>query len=179
MKTLTLVRHAKSSWGDEGLPDFERPLNDRGRRDAPEMGRRLKARALPLDALVSSPARRARSTARKLARALGFPASDLREEAAVYDADLAALLGVVHAFDPRWHHVLLVGHNPGLVELAHYFLGRGGFGLPTCAVVALSFDAAAWGDLGEASATALFYDRPKKGGPESCPPFLAPAPREE
>ncbi|NTU60531.1 MAG: hypothetical protein HGA98_05690, partial [Deltaproteobacteria bacterium] len=118
MKRLTLVRHAKSSRKDPSLPDFYRPLSGRGWDEAPEMGRRLAAAGVKPDAFVSSPANRAWSTSQEIASALGFPAEALRVEASIYDAEAGALLRLVRALEPAWEHVLLVGHNPGLTDLA-------------------------------------------------------------
>jgi len=164
MKTLTLVRHAKSSWKDPALDDRDRPLSGRGKREAPETGRRLAERSVAPDALLTSPAKRARSTARKIAREIGFPLEAIREEEALYEATLPALVEVVRRLDPAWGHVLLVGHNPGFSELAD-FLARGTIGtLPTCAAVCLQLGSRAWAGVEEASGTSLFLEVPRAEG---------------
>jgi phosphohistidine phosphatase len=161
MKRLTLVRHAKSSKDDPSIPDFDRPLNRRGKEEAPEMGRRLTARGVKPDAVVTSPAKRARSTARKIARELGYDLDAIREDEAVYDASLATLKDLVRGFDDRWEHVLLVGHNPGFAELADCLSGGAVRDLPTCAVVSLSFSSDTWQEAAEGHGTVLFFDSPK------------------
>lgn len=165
MKRLTLVRHAKSSRDDPALPDVDRPLNGRGKDDAREMGRRLAARGVAPDEVVTSPAKRARSTARKIARELGYPLEALREDDAIYDADLATLLDVVRGLDEGRRHVLLVGHNPGLTDLAGFLSSTPVGDLPTCAVVSLGFEAETWAEVGEASGAVVFADSPKRTAP--------------
>lgn len=143
MKTLTLVRHAKSSWKQAGLSDFERPLNRRGERDAPAMGRHLASIGLVPDVIVSSPAVRALATARALADALGR-APVLVEEPAVYAADAAELLHVVRAIGTEVEHAFLVGHNPGMAELLDALTGATPEKFVTCGVAVVELDAASW-----------------------------------
>jgi phosphohistidine phosphatase len=166
MKQLTLVRHAKSSKDDPSIPDFDRPLNRRGKEEAPEMGRRLAARGLKPDAVVTSPAKRARSTARKIARELGYALQAIREDEAVYDASLATLVEIVRGLDERWEHVLLVGHNPGFAELADSLSAGAVRDLPTCAVVGLGFPSDTWREAAEGHGTVLFFDSPKRSAAE-------------
>ncbi len=166
MKRLILVRHAKSSWKDPGLVDRDRPLNGRGRRDAPEMGRRLAARDVAPDVLVTSPARRARKTARKIADALGYPRDGILEEETVYEASLPDLLAVVRGLDPDWDEVLLVGHNPGLTDLANFLLpGRPFVNLPTCGVACVDLPVDGWDEAGEGAGRLVFHDAPRLPGP--------------
>ncbi|MEJ7662643.1 MAG: histidine phosphatase family protein [Hymenobacter sp.] len=101
MKTLYLMRHAKSSWSFDELNDQERPLNDRGRDDAPRMGQALAARHIKLDRLVSSPAVRAMSTAVLVARELAFPSADIVIEPTIYQADVDTLLAIIRAHARR------------------------------------------------------------------------------
>ena len=162
MKRLTLVRHAKSSWKDPELSDFDRPLNKRGKHDAPLTGKRLAARGLRPEFIVSSPARRARRTAKLIARELELPDDRLILETEIYDAEAEVLLKVVRALDERWEHVLLVGHNPGLTELGNLLADCGIENIPTCGVLCLDFDTGDWKSLGPRSGTLVFYDTPKK-----------------
>ena len=118
VKTLTLLRHAKSSWDNPDLSDHDRPLNERGERDAPEMGRRLRERGIRPSVLVTSSAKRTRHTARHVARALGFPIEFIQVEKSLYHASPATMLKVIADLDTQFHHVLLIGHNPGISELA-------------------------------------------------------------
>jgi phosphohistidine phosphatase len=157
-----LIRHAKSSWDDPALADFDRPLNGRGKRDAPEMGRRLAERGVDPDALLTSPARRARKTARQIAAALDFPQRDILEEEEIYEASLPALISVVHGLDDQWGEVILVGHNPGCTELANYLSDLRIENIPTCGVAAIDFEQESWSRVGERSGRVHFYDYPKK-----------------
>jgi len=162
MKHLTLVRHAKSSWKNPELADFNRPLNERGKRDAPRMGKRLAARNLRADIIVSSPARRARKTAKWMARELAVSDERIVWEPAIYAAETQTLLEVVRSLDNRWAHVLLVGHNPELTELGNLLADCGIETIPTCGVLCLDFDAKAWQNLGPNSGTLIFFDFSKK-----------------
>lgn len=160
--TLTLVRHAKSSWDDPGLDDFMRPLNDRGRRDAPEMGRRLREGGVQPALIVSSPAKRAIKTARIIAGAIDFPAADILEAAGMYEAAADELLKLIRRLPEDTRDVMLVGHNPGLTDLANLFLRSGIENIPTCGVVRLALDAPHWRDIEPQCASLLLVDFPKK-----------------
>jgi len=161
VKRLTLVRHGKSGQKDGSLPDFERPLSRRGKEDAPEMGRRLAARGVIPDALVTSPAKRARKTAEKIARALDFPKDEIRDDSRVYDAGVGTLISVLRDFDDAWDHVLLVGHNPGFTDLANLLGGLAIDNVPTCGVVCLDLADTSWQKAAEGSGTLVFFDFPK------------------
>jgi phosphohistidine phosphatase len=157
MKTLLLVRHAKSSWGDPSLPDRERPLNERGKRDAPRMGKRLADLGVRPDVVLSSPARRAFKTARILAGELGCKAEDIRVDARLYASEPDVLLQVIRELGDGKKCVMLVGHNPELTELAHRLSARITH-LPTCAVALFAFDAKSWSGTGnEEPAKVVLY----------------------
>ncbi|MEJ2698110.1 MAG: histidine phosphatase family protein [Desulfuromonadales bacterium] len=162
MKRLTLVRHAKSSWKDPGRADFDRPLSKRGKQDAPRIGERLAARGQRPDLILSSPARRARKTAKEIARKIGLPGERLVLEEKIYEAEPEALLEVVQSLDDRWENVMLVGHNPGLTDLGNLLADCGIANIPTCGVLCLDFDADDWHDVGHGAGTLVFYDYPKK-----------------
>lgn len=132
---LILIRHAKSSWKDASLSDFERPLNARGLRDAPRRGEQLKQTMPPPDRLISSPAVRALSTARLIAQTWGYPEQAIVTEPGLYDASLETLLDIVEGLDPAWNSVALVGHNPGITELYKHLSGSGIDKLRTSAAV--------------------------------------------
>jgi phosphohistidine phosphatase len=161
MKRLTLVRHAKSSWKDPELADFDRPLSKRGKQDAPLMGERLAGLNPRPELIISSPAKRARKTAKLIARELELPDDRLILETEIYEAEPEILLKMVRGLDDRWAHVLLVGHNPGLTELGNLLADCGIANIPTCGVLCLDFDAEAWKSLGPRSGTLIFYDYPK------------------
>ena len=123
VKTLVLLRHAKSSWKDASLPDRDRPLNDRGLRDAPRIGGALAELVGTPDLVVSSPAARALATARIVAEAVGFPLEAIDVDERIYGATPAELLKVIRGLDDERNHVILVGHNPGFTELVNALSG--------------------------------------------------------
>ena len=151
MKTLTIVRHAKSSWKHQDLSDRERPLNKRGERDAPIMARRVVDAGIRPSQIISSPAVRAWTTAKIFARELGYPAEFLQREDSLYLASLDNLLDVVAMQDAGFNHLMLFGHNPGLTDFVNYLVPGLTSNLPTAGVVTVSLTTEDW----------LLYDRPK------------------
>ncbi len=164
MKTLLLIRHAKSSWKDAGRPDFDRPLNKRGKRDAPEMGRRLRERGRVPDLILSSPARRARKTAGKIAREMGYPRGAIRFEESLYGGGAAGVLSAIRRQDDSFQSLAVVGHNPALTELANRLGDREIDNIPTCGVVVLRFDVDRWEDVGDMPGVCEDFDFPRKEG---------------
>ncbi len=147
MKRLYLVRHAKSSWGDPYLPDFDRPLNSRGQRDAPRMGACLAAQGHVPRHIVTSPARRAHTTAGLLATAMGVSSTCLIEDRRVYAATASTLLDILKGWDDTWDHVMMVGHNPGISSLASMLQGETVDQVRTCAVLGMLLDTDSWADV--------------------------------
>jgi phosphohistidine phosphatase len=164
MRRLTLIRHAKSSWDYAELSDFERPLNARGRRDAPAMATRLSAGLERPLRLISSPALRAITTAHAFAAALEVPNSAIRIDPRIYEATRGTLLELVRECSDADRHLLLFGHNPGLSELAHLLAPCPFTDMPTCAVVTLSFDNAQWRGLQPGTGLLQRYEFPGKSG---------------
>ena len=161
MKTLFLVRHAKSSWRDTSLSDKDRPLGKRGKRDAPKAGDRLSRRNVAPDLILSSPATRAFTTAKIIAARLGYEPKGIVVENRLYPGDVDDLLSVIHHLDDRLARVMLFGHNPGLTELVHE-LSSTITHMPTCAVAELTFDANSWSNIGKADLAGAALDYPKK-----------------
>jgi len=161
MKTLFLIRHAKSSWDDPSLADHERPLNDRGKRDAPKMGERLAGRGVTADLILSSSAARALTTAQIIAEKIGYDPRGIVADRRIYGAQVSTLLYLIQELDNAHERVMLFGHNPELTELAHRF-SSDIVDLPTCAVVELTFDAGRWADVVARKPVAVRFDAPKK-----------------
>jgi phosphohistidine phosphatase len=161
MKTLFLVRHAKSSRDNPSLPDRDRPLDDRGKQDAPKMGQRLAKRGVKPDLLLSSPALRALTTARLMAEEIGYKRKNIVVDDRLYAGNVDDLLAVIRALDKTLNGVMLFGHNPEFTDLAHR-LSSEIIDLPTSAVVEFHFDTTAWLDVGEARPTKELLDYPKK-----------------
>lgn len=162
MKTLTILRHAKSSWSDASLSDAERPLNRRGERDAPIIGKRMASAGLRPALIVSSPALRAWTTARIVAEQLNYPREFLEKEPALYLASLDRLLDIVIAQDQSINNLMLVGHNPGLTMLVNYLSSGLTDNLPTCGVVSFSLDTDSWDIYTPPKAAVDYHDYPKK-----------------
>lgn len=160
MKTLYLLRHAKSSWNDSNLQDFDRPLNVRGRETAPLVGRFIRKKNLRVDLILSSPAARARQTAALVKESAGLSA-ELRYDERVYEADAARLLEVVAQADDSADAVVLVGHNPGMEELLTFLTGESR-SMPTAALACLSLDLEKWGKARERAGRLEWLVRPKE-----------------
>lgn len=155
MKELLLIRHAKSDWGHPGLDDHDRPLNGRGLRDAPRVGRELAGRGIRPEAMVSSTALRALTTARLMAREWGFAEEAIDQRRALYLPRPDEVLGVIRDLDESLSTAVLFGHNPGFHETAWSLarpVDRGGLeDFPTCAVARFRLPVECWGlaDFGE------------------------------
>jgi phosphohistidine phosphatase len=160
MKTLYLVRHAKSSWDDPSLADHDRPLNERGQRDVVTMGQRLVQRGVKPDVLLSSPATRALTTAEHLAKAMGIKRKEIVVVDRLYEASPDVLLSVIQGLGDKPERVMLVAHNPGLAELAHH-LASEITDMPTCAIAEFAFAGASWSDIGKAEPGNVVFDYPK------------------
>lgn len=162
MKTLTLVRHAKSSWKDTTLADHDRPLNKRGERDAPFMAVRIDAAGIRPSLIVSSPAVRAWTTAKTIARHLKYPLEFLQREKDLYLASLEDLLDVVAAQDNAFNSLMVVGHNPGLTDFANFLSPGLTDNLPTAGVVAVKIERDDWSLYERPTTELVTYDYPKK-----------------
>ena len=162
MKTLTLVRHAKSSWKDRTLRDRDRPLNKRGTRDAPVMGQRIAAAGIRPSLIISSPAVRAWTTAKVIAGELGFPLEFLQREESLYLASLDNWLDVVAAQEESFENIMLFGHNPGLTDFANYLSPGLTHNVPTAGVVSVNIDRDDWLLYERPKTELVVYDYPKK-----------------
>ena len=148
MKRLTLMRHANAQWKDPQIADFDRPLNRRGHSEAEAMSRRLLELQLVPSMLLTSTALRAQQTAEIVARELGVSARNLHSEESLYLAPAADILRIVHATGPRIAHLMIVGHNPGITEVANLLAPEGSQqDMATAAVCSLTFDTQKWADV--------------------------------
>lgn len=161
MKTLYVVRHAKSSWDDPRLADADRPLNERGRRDAPRMGKRLKEREVTIDRVISSPANRAITTATVLSEVIGISLSSIEINPQLYHADEDVILNVVQRIADVHDSVMLAGHNPGLTDFVNRLATLAIDNVPTCGVVAIRLAIRQWSACDWGCGTLLFFDYPK------------------
>jgi phosphohistidine phosphatase len=163
-KTLYLVRHAKSSWQDASLDDRDRPLNNRGRRAAPDMGRRLVEQGHQPDLIIASPARRARSTASIIAAETGYPETAIRLEEALYFEGVVRMCEVLEALPDHYENVMLVGHNPAITSLLNAISDTSIANMPTCAIAIIRYDMETWTDLRSEDGQLVGYDYPKGPG---------------
>lgn len=161
MKTLYLCRHAKSSWSVAGMTDFDRPLNERGLRNAPFMANLLKERGEPVDAIVTSPANRALTTARAFASALNILDEHFTQDRAIYHADRSTLVHVVNNLPNSAKRVLLFGHNPGFSELLFHLADAGVRVMPTCGLARIDFALDDWGAVAKNTGNLVWFDYPK------------------
>jgi phosphohistidine phosphatase len=162
MKILTIVRHAKSSWKDTSLSDKKRPLNRRGERDAPMMGQRIHEHGIRPSLIVTSPATRARTTAKIVAKAINYPLEFLQKEETLYLASLDEILDVVVAQDNDFNNMMLVGHNPGMTDFANFLVPGLTNNLPTAGVVSVQIDQDNWSLYERPPTELLVHDWPKK-----------------
>jgi phosphohistidine phosphatase len=176
MKTLTLLRHAKSAWDDPVARDFDRPLNGRGRRAAARMGRYLRDEALAFDMVVASPALRVMQTLAGVEDGYGRALGAIFDRR-IYMASAATLLDIVQGFDDGCDRVLLVGHNPGLEDLVLLLVPEAAGGLrteveakyPTATLAELRFDADRWAAVDERGAAFPRFVRPRELDPTLGP----------
>jgi phosphohistidine phosphatase len=165
MKRLLLLRHAKSSWSDPRLEDFERPLNERGLRAAPLMGRYLRDQQIRPDLILCSPAERARQTAALVTEAAGLSAP-LRYDERIYEATAGRLAEVVSQAEEGAGELLLVGHNPGLEELLELLTGETRR-MPTAALACVQLDTDKWSKIAPRSGRLEWHVKPKELGDSS------------
>lgn len=157
-----LIRHAKSSWDDSSISDFDRPLNDRGKKDAPEMAMRIAEKKFSLDTLISSPAKRAKKTAEIFLKELGKKDEELVLKSELYHANPEIFYELLEQLDDHWHNIALFSHNPGITEFANQLTDSIKVdNIPTCGVFAIKADLNKWKDFRKAKKEFWFFDYPK------------------
>jgi phosphohistidine phosphatase len=162
MKRLTLLRHAKTEAAHSGQDDWARELEPRGKKDAPEMARRLRERKLKPDRIITSPAARALATANIFARELHVTAAKLVQDERLYLASCKVIREVICELGDSASHLMIVGHNPGLTEFADRISAEREIdNMPTCAIYTLEFDLANWSELEWDSGVNAELDYPK------------------
>lgn len=162
MKTLVIVRHAKSSWEDPFLSDHERPLAKRGLRDAPRMGARLAEWGPPIDRVISSSAVRALATAELITGEMGLPWDEIQVDDDLYHASETDMLDLIQEQEDYLDGLMLIGHNPSMTYLVNDLSDLDLDNLPTCGVVILQFDVENWSEIGDVLAADAVFDYPKR-----------------
>jgi len=150
MKQLILVRHAKSSWSDMSLRDIDRPLNQRGKRDAPFMAKHLKSVVPKIDAFLVSPAKRARKTAKKFFKL--YPDAHWQFEDLIYEASPNTLESIIYGLEDDLEVVVMFGHNPGFTYLANRYTDSPFDNLPTCGIAVIELNDTKWTNFHPSSA---------------------------
>ena len=161
MKTLYICRHAKSSWKDLSLADIERPLNKRGKRDAPFMGKLLSEKKETPDVLVTSPAVRARKTAKIYADALDYPREEIIISDLIYESGHNQLVEMLKNIEDKYSSVMIFGHNPGFTLLSNYLADSYIENIPTCGVVKINFEIGSWKMITHKSGKIEYFEYPK------------------
>ena len=160
MKTPFLVRHAKSSWEHFGLSDFDRPLNDRGNEDAPTMGKYLRSLDIKPDLILSSPAKRAITTANIIAKEIAYTKA-IQTDQGIYHAGVGELLLILNELDNIQNSIMMVGHNPGFTGFSNNLTGDFIDNMPTCSVCQIAFDLDNWSKVTFGSGRTIFFQYPK------------------
>lgn len=161
MKSLLIVRHAKSSWDVTSLEDIDRPLNERGKHDAPEMAKRLVKEKIKIDAFISSPAKRAKKTAQLFIHEFKRSKDEIIYIDELYNAQTADFYKVLSSVDEAWQAVAVFSHNPGITDFANSLTSVQIDNIPTCGIFAVKIDIEKWEDFEKAPKEFWFFNYPK------------------
>lgn len=162
-RTLVLIRHAKSSWANPLQSDFERPLNDRGKKDAPEMGARLKKLGIIPDLIVSSSAKRTKQTAKRIAEEIGYKEDDIRWEEKLYHCIPSVLEEVIYETSDRIKTIFIVAHNPGITDFVNQLSPEFNIeNMPTCGIVGAHIETREWNNFAISDKKVFLYEYPGK-----------------
>lgn len=162
-RTLVLIRHAKSSWDNATQKDFDRPLNERGEADAPEMGKRLKNLGVVPDLIIASTAKRAKQTAKKIADAIGYDKEKIQWEEKLYHCVPAVFEDVIYGIKDKVKTVFIVAHNPGITDFVNQLSDAFVIDdMPTCGVVGAHLKVAEWNEFSKAKKEVFLFEYPKK-----------------
>lgn len=161
MKHLFLVRHAKSDWGNPGLTDFERPLNERGNRDKKTMGKRLRNKSIEISSFISSSAKRTNQTSMALAKEIEFNTQDIQFFEELYHSSPSVMLSFINKTKNEHNNLMLVGHNPGISMLCDYLCNYS-VDFPTLGIAKITFQTEDWMEVSTQTGTLEWFDFPKK-----------------
>ncbi len=163
MKQLLLIRHAKSSWADFSIKDFDRPLNDRGKKDAPMMAERLRKKNIDIDAFIASPAKRARKTAEAFVKELKDKKKDIEFYEELYLAGPSVFFDVISKTNDKHDTIAVFSHNEGITSFANMLTTTRIDNIPTCGVFAVKAKIKHWSEFESAEKEFWFFDYPKAG----------------
>ena len=162
LKTLYLNRHAKSSWDNSSLSDFDRPLNHRGERDAPFMGKVLSKLVKAPQLIYSSPAKRAITTAKQIAGSFNYESTNIITEQSIYEAGVSNLMKIINNTSEDYDIIMLFGHNPTFTMITNYLSDKYIDNLPTCGFVQIDFRLNSWREIEGETGKLILYEYPKK-----------------
>jgi phosphohistidine phosphatase len=163
LKTLILVRHAKSSWDDPTLPDFDRPLNERGKKEAPKMAKRLADKNINIEGFISSPAKRAKRTAELFIKEFDKDENEIILFPSLYHADVNDFYEAISLVNDKFKCIAVFSHNPGITSFANKLILKAQLdNMPTSSVFAVKADIKNWSDFKDAKKEFWFFDYPKK-----------------
>jgi len=163
MKKLYIIRHAKSSWRDMSLVDYDRPLNKRGKHNSKFMGEILQTNGVKADIILSSPAKRASHTAVNIAKEIDYPKKNIIFNETIYEASYTTLLHIIQSIDDRYKQAFLIGHNPSLNMLVEYLIPNNKIdNIVTAGVVELKLDIDSWKELSATTSRLISFDYPKR-----------------
>jgi len=162
MKTLYLNRHAKSSWADTTLSDFDRPLNKRGMRDVPLMGEILSKKIIPPQLIYSSPAQRAIITAKQIAESINYDIKNIIQDQNIYDAVVSDLVRIINSVPDKYDVIMFFGHNPTFTMTSNYLSDKYIENIPTSGFVQIDFDLQSWKDVDGETGKLILFEYPKK-----------------
>jgi phosphohistidine phosphatase len=161
MKSLLLIRHAKSSWESNVLNDFDRPLNERGKKEAPEMAKSLIKKDIIIDCFVSSPARRAKKTAKLFVRGYEKDENEILFIPDLYHASVQTFIKVVSEMNDNYEIIAIFSHNPGITEFVNILTEVQIDNMPTCAIFAVKAEINSWSGFADAKKDFWFFNYPK------------------
>ena len=161
MKTVLLIRHAKSSWGDLNLPDFDRPLNSRGKADAPKMAKRIYEKEIIIDSFISSPAKRAKKTAEIFAEQYHIKKTEILFVPDLYHANDGIFYETIANAPEKSDSLAIFSHNPGITDFANKLTTTRIDNMPTCSIFAVTADITRWSEFELAVKELYFFDFPK------------------
>lgn len=161
MKKLLLIRHAKSDWNDPSQKDFDRPINERGKRDAPLMAHRLLDKKISVDAFISSPAKRARKTAEIFVNEFNRKKEEIIFSESLYLAVADVFFDVISKTPNEFISIAVFSHNPGITDFANLITNARIDNIPTCGIFAMKIKTDSWRDFKNAKKEFWFFDYPK------------------
>lgn len=161
MKTIYLNRHAKSSWSNPDIPDFDRPLSERGRNDLPLIGKILSEKIKPPQIVYSSPANRAISTAKVISQFLGYDENNIISDMKIYDAVVSDLIKIISSTSDEYNIMMIFGHNPTFTMTANFLSDKNILNIPTCGFVQIDFNINSWKEIEGNLGKLILFEYPK------------------